>query len=119
MKKRRLIEILETALSKIESGVDENGRIDMEHPASITLNGICAVLNVMAPELISEQECIEAMNYVRENRPKRGEHYDRSYKDEMWFWQRRMAEPRIKWLRYRIQLEKRNLKGIEKNRPKQ
>lgn len=104
MTQQRLVEILEI----IRDHVKEDA---VDGVTMVNFSGICAVIkHLRRMTITTTDEYAFIGDYILGKRPGRGPHYERQFRNSLFFWQAYSAEPRINWIEYRISVEQRKLK---------
>ena len=68
-------------------------------------SGICLVINILCSKsIINFNEYNILTTFMSKNRPKRGEHYNKEYRNCSWWWPTGKKEPRIAWLNSKIKI---------------
>lgn len=74
-------------------------------------HSMCVSTRIMRDDRIisaHEENCLDA--YIEKNRPKRGKHFDETFKRSPWFWALGMKKPRIAFLKDLIKRTPHSLK---------
>lgn len=79
------------------------GCFDDDNPDEVIHSGFCsATMFLIECSIITRKEGISLIEYLKENKPKRGVHYCKSKTSNLFWWKSYLRKPRMEFIQYLI-----------------